>query len=53
MTAHELSPEVKAIMKNWVNFQKRKYGKDWKKKLAKEMTKQATPMIEFLTKGQK
>lgn len=31
------SPEVKAIVKEWVDMQQDKYGPDWKEILADEM----------------
>jgi hypothetical protein len=42
------SPEVKAIMKEWCEMQRQKYGPDWKRILAKEMTEQTMPLIEKL-----
>lgn len=43
--AAEPSPEVKAILKEFCNMQRAKYGPDWKKILAAEMTEKTMPVI--------
>lgn len=42
------SPEVKAIIKKFVEIQKEKYGDDWKEKLSAEMAASTTPFLLFL-----
>lgn len=34
------SPEVRALIKQWVALNQQKYGPDWKRLLAQEMTAQ-------------
>lgn len=46
MTQREPSPEVKAIIKQWVEHNRAKYGPDWKKILAKEMADKTSPYME-------
>jgi hypothetical protein len=56
MTLPPPSPEVKAILKEWCDMQREKYGPDWKNILAKEMSERTGPVIDALlqaTKGQK
>ena len=46
------SPELKEIMKKFVQIQKEKYGENWKEVLAKEMTAQIPQSLkDALTKG--
>ncbi|UGY23752.1 hypothetical protein HU675_0038365 [Bradyrhizobium septentrionale] len=44
----EPSPEVKAIIAEFVAIQKAKYGPDWKKKLSAEMAAKSAPFIDAL-----
>lgn len=53
-----VSPEVKTIIKNYVETQKEKYGQDWKKIKAKEMSEgpigqTAVKLFEILIKLKK
>lgn len=41
----EPSPEVKAIISGYVAEQRAKYGEDWKRIKAEEMTAQMAPQI--------
>lgn len=47
------SPEVRAVIGEFVRVQEAKYGRDWKKILAKEMADQSRPFLEALLKQQK
>ena len=51
-TTNTLSPELKALLKSWCTLQEEKYGPDWKKKLAKEMTQepQTQELLKILSK---
>jgi hypothetical protein len=49
----EPSPEVKAIIREFCDIQRAKYGPDWKKILAKEMAEKSKPFLEALLKLQK
>jgi hypothetical protein len=49
----EPSPEVKAMIREWVRLNEAKYGPDWKKKLAEEMTAKSMPAINALLALQK
>jgi len=42
------SPEVRAILKQFCDIQREKYGPDWKRILAKEMTEKTAPVIDKL-----
>jgi hypothetical protein len=42
------SPEVKAMIGQFVRVQREKYGDDWKEKLSAEMAQQTAPFIERL-----
>lgn len=44
----EPSPEVKAIIAEFVEVQKAKYGPDWKEKLSASMAAKSSPFIEGL-----
>ncbi|MGF7008105.1 hypothetical protein [Aminobacter sp. BE322] len=44
----EPSPEVKAILAEFVKKQRAKYGPDWKEKLAAEMAEKAAPVVTAL-----
>lgn len=48
MSALEPSPEVKAVIRNFVAIQREKYGDDWKAKLSAEMAAKTAPLIEGL-----
>jgi len=39
------SPEVKAILKEWCEMQRAKYGPDWKRILANEMAAKSAPIL--------
>lgn len=45
---HEPSPEVKAMLGAFVRKQREKYGDDWKRIKAEEMTAQMSPVIHGL-----
>ena len=49
----EPSPEVKAVLKEFCEVQRAKYGPDWKKILAAEMTKASMPYINAILRLQK
>jgi hypothetical protein len=49
----EPSPEVKAILKEFCDIQRAKYGPDWKKNLAAEMAAKSAPFLEELLKLRK
>jgi hypothetical protein len=51
--ALESSPEVKAIIKEFCEFQRVKYGPDWKRILAEEMAAKTAPVISALLEIQK
>lgn len=42
------SPEVRAILKEFCNIQRAKYGPDWKAILAAEMAAKSRPVLERL-----
>lgn len=44
------SPETKAIVKEWCEMQRAKYGPDWKRVVAKQMSDAATPYVEAILK---
>lgn len=48
MSAPEPSPEVKAMIRNFVAIQREKYGDDWKAKLSAKMAAETAPLIEGL-----
>lgn len=48
MTAPTPSPEVRALIKAFVEKQREKYGPDWKAKLSAEMAEQSQPFVDFL-----
>jgi len=41
-------PEVRAILKEWCDMQRMKYGPDWKRILAREMVEKQAPVIDKL-----
>ncbi len=47
------SPEVKAILSDFVRVNREKYGDDWKAILAKKMSEQSAPMLEAFLKLRK
>lgn len=47
----EPSPEVKAAVREWVKMQQEKYGPDWKRILAEEMTRKTAPFLGALLKA--
>lgn len=54
----QVSPELKALIKQWTDMQKEKYGPNWKEILAKEMSSQmvstgVAPYFNFLLKNSK
>lgn len=49
----EASPEVKAIIKEWCEMQRVKYGPDWKRILATEMAEKSAPVLSALLGLQK
>lgn len=48
MTTQQPSPEVKAIISDYVKAQREKYGDDWKRLKAAEMTAQTMPSVNRL-----
>jgi len=44
------SPELKALIKEFCQIQREKYGPDWKAILAKEMADKSAPVVEGLLK---
>lgn len=44
------SPEAKAIIKQWCDLNREKYGPDWKNILAKQMADASRPYLEALFK---
>jgi len=50
MSARELSPEAKAIVKEWCAMQREKYGPDWKSIVAKQMSDAAAPYVDAILK---
>lgn len=44
----EPSPEVKEMIRRFVQVQRLKYGPDWKKVLSAEMAAKATPFVNAL-----
>ena len=45
MTRPVPSPEVKALISQWVKMQRAKYGPNWKEIVAKEMVEKTAPML--------
>ncbi len=52
-TKPEPSPEVRAMMQEFVRINKEKYGPDWKNILAKQMAEKAVPVLSKLLELQK
>ena len=54
MSKPDLSPEIKALIKQWCDMQKEKYGENWKEilaeKMAKETMKKLQPLFELQRK---
>lgn len=52
---NHISPQVKSIIKEWVEFNKAKYGPDWKKIVSEQMTADLMkdPVMEKLVEGLK
>ena len=54
MTTVTPSPEVKALIKEWCDLERAKYGPDWKKIVAKQMAKASEPYVAaILNMGKK
>ncbi len=47
----KLGPEAKFILGEFCRIQREKYGPDWKRKLAEEMSAKTTPIIQALLAG--
>ena len=48
MPKNNLSPEATALIKQWCDMQKEKYGENWKEILAKEMAKETMKKLQPL-----
>lgn len=46
----EPSPEVRAVLREFCKIQREKYGPDWKRIFAKEMTEKTAPYIDAILK---
>lgn len=46
----EPSPEVRAIIKKFVEVNREKYGPDWKKIVSKQMADASRPYVEAILK---
>ena len=53
MSTPDPSPEVKAILREFVRVKKEKYGDDWKKIVAGELADQTTPVLRALLRTKK
>jgi len=47
------SPEVRALLKEWCDIERAKYGLDWKKIVAKQLADASAPYIEAFLKATK
>jgi hypothetical protein len=44
------SPEVRTMLREFCKIQREKYGPDWKRILAKEMTEKTAPYVDAILK---